>query len=100
MKRYKHNRRDRLPPGVRLVARPSRWANPFKISPRLDRPEAIASFRRYAEERLAREPGWLDPLRAASGLACYCKLDEACHADVLIEMIEATAGTRGGAGGG
>ena len=70
-----------------MVARPSRWSNPFKISAEMDRSTAIAKFRHYAEEKLAKEPCWLDPLHDAAGLACYCKLDEECHADVLIELL-------------
>jgi len=49
-------------------------------------PPGVLLFRRYAEERLQREPEWLDPLRGRD-LACWCRrLDELCHADVLLEL--------------
>ena len=31
---------------------------------------------------------YLAPLRGATCLACSCKADELCHADVLIEYLE------------
>lgn len=89
----------RLPPNARSVTRPSRWGNPFNLlrdyAGRFAfaseaRAACLADFRRYAEERARREPGWLAPLRGKD-LACYCKPGEPCHADVLIELANSTA---------
>lgn len=33
------------------------------------------------------DPPDLDPLRDATALACWCPLDQPCHADVLIELV-------------
>lgn len=91
MRRVQLSRRPgaRLPDGCRGVARPSRWSNPFPVSG-YGRAEAIRRFRAYAVARLAEEPTWLDPLRDCKALACWCRPDERCHADVLIELIEST----------
>ncbi len=86
-------RRDgKLPEGARYVGRPSRWGNPYKVA---DMPaaEAVRLYRLYAAEQLANDPGWLDPLKAASALACACALDEPCHAQVLVELLADPGGT-------
>lgn len=89
-----------LPPGsIHLVARPSRWGNPFDHR-RLGRPEAV---RRY-EEMLrgmdgAARADLLAPLREAAALACYCPPGAPCHADVLIRVLgEAGPGDEEGVG--
>lgn len=83
------NKRHGPQPGI-FVGRPTVWGNPFKVGV-LGRDWAVAQFRAYAIERLQREPTWLDPLRRASALVCFCA-PQPCHADVLVELIEATGG--------
>ncbi|MDX1711536.1 MAG: DUF4326 domain-containing protein [Rhodovibrionaceae bacterium] len=87
MQRHQFKRGRKLPKGVRFVARPSRWGNPYKIPPHT-REEAMRLYRAHAEAKLREDPQWLDPLMEAEGLACYCRPDQLCHADVLIEMVE------------
>jgi len=75
----------RLPDGVVVVTRPTKWGNPHPLE--LGRSEAVC---RYRTDLLA---GRLDitveqvreELRGRD-LACYCPLDEPCHADVLLEI--------------
>lgn len=74
----------RMPEGAVYVGRPGVWGNPFDHP---DRKAAVRAFRRYAQVRLAEEPTWLDPLRGAAALACWCPVPGACHADVLIELL-------------
>lgn len=50
--------------------------------------DAVDLFRIYARQRLKRDPEWLEPLRKAKYVSCFCKLGEACHVDVLLEMLE------------
>jgi hypothetical protein len=72
----------RLPPGAVSVAYPSKWANPFRhVRPR------AASVRRY-REYLSGHPELLAALSElrAKDLACWCPLDQPCHADVLLEL--------------
>lgn len=47
--------------------------------------KSLALFRQYAEERAAREPEWLEPLRGKD-LYCWCPEGASCHGDILIEL--------------
>ena len=85
--RFQRSRRKgaRLPADVVVVSRPTKWGNPHPLE--LGRQEAVGRFRddlvagrlRISVEDVKRE------LRGRD-LACYCPLDELCHADVLIEV--------------
>lgn len=105
MIRHQQRRGQKLPPGVKSVARPSRWGNPYKLGnlmmfdrpgPQEPRPatlaEVISEYEKLARKKLLQNPEWLDPLRDATGIACYCPLDQPCHADVLIEILEGDIG--------
>lgn len=94
-----------LPAGAVYVGRQapkfgrSKWANPFKpgrmtplnwtrpfggITPR-DAAHAVQLFRELAHS----SPGYLAEARAelaGRDLACWCNLDQPCHADVLLEI--------------
>ena len=81
----------RLPPNTISVARPHRWGNPHRIGlcpvcgVEHTREEAIAELREEFRDNLTLN----EQVRAQLGgknLACWCKLDEPCHADVLLEM--------------
>lgn len=76
----------RMPPGGASVTRASRWGNPHKVA-EVGRTEAV---RLFEEDLLA---GRLrisveDVRRHLAGrpLGCTCRLDEACHADVLLRV--------------
>src|SRR3569832_1277366 len=69
---------------ARNVARPSKWSNPFKVS-EFGRAKALALFEAYIGRAIAR--GALDPAELRGfNLACWCKPDESCHADLLISL--------------
>lgn len=76
----------RMPKGAVYVGRPTKWGNPYLATN--GREAAIARFRREFEERpelqeiARRELAGLD-------LACWCALDQPCHADVLLEFANA-----------
>jgi hypothetical protein len=80
----------RKPEGAVVVARPTRWGNPFALGADLGPAEAVALFRDALED------GYLDidvddirrDLRGRD-LACWCTLDVPCHADVLLELANA-----------
>jgi hypothetical protein len=74
----------RMPPDTVLVARPSRWGNPFSLI-ELGRERAIALYREHLQELLATQSIDLSPLRGKN-LACWCALDLPCHADVLLDF--------------
>lgn len=79
----------RLPEGARYVGRPTIWGNPFPVgSPMGYSAEfAVEDFRRWFTDWLKHDPYLLGPLRHATALACWCPLDQPCHADVLIELV-------------
>lgn len=81
-----------------MVARPTRWGNPYKVAPAYQdaycslpeiTPElAVICFRERMEQTVAAHPSVresLDELRGRN-LACWCSLDAPCHADVLLDL--------------
>ena len=69
--------------GAVLVARPSRWGNPYSIE-EYGRKQAIEMYEQWLlanDELLAQLPSL-----KGRRLACCCKLDEPCHADVLARL--------------
>jgi len=79
----------RLPQGAVVVARPTKWGNPYRPD-KMTRAEAVANYRR---DLLAGKlkMSVADARRELAGhdLACWCSLDGPCHADVLIEIANA-----------
>lgn len=74
----------------------SRLANPFKIKPDGDRPEALQKYREWLEEQMqsdtpARQEIYrIIDLQKATGkllLLCWCK-PNLCHGDVVKEIVE------------
>ena len=84
----------KMPPGARSVAYPTRWANPYRPAVRsaATNATAVARYRVHLAERLAADPTFLEPLRQATGLACWCPYRLPCHVDVLIEVLEGSPG--------
>lgn len=75
------------------VARPSAHGNPFIVGEHCrSREHAALMFELDANEKKRLDPHgfreWLAPLRGKN-LACYCPLDEHCHADVLLRLARA-----------
>src|SRR6266508_3676269 len=92
----------RMPPGAITVSRrkgkyyapvgtPNYWGNPYTENI-YGRERSIALFRRAMEDLPeAEREAWLAPLRTATALMCFCSLDAACHADVLLEYLNRPA---------
>lgn len=112
-----HKKGWRMPPNTVSVARPTKWGNPFKVLneegfPLITREDGSGCFNRDDDEgthwhncydqvvALFRERAVdglpnLAPLRGKN-LACWCPLDQPCHADVLLELANTPpAGTEG-----
>jgi len=79
--------RETIPTGAKLVARPSRWGNPFSLK-EYDRATSLKLYEKWLDDKLTADPSFLDPLKGKD-LACYCALDEACHADILLKRLGA-----------
>jgi hypothetical protein len=97
----------RKPEGAVVVARPTKWGNPFIVGTYGDAAACMARYRRlmgsdwsgsfidmltqpapaHAVQMAAVDQvrAHLDELRGRD-LCCWCALDALCHADVLIEM--------------
>ena len=76
----KRTKRFKLPPNTVCVNRGTKWGNPFRVED-YGRDEAIAKFREYARD-------WdVTELTQVDNIACFCKVGEPCHGDVLIEMV-------------
>ena len=85
----------RQEPFTVFIGRPSPYGNPFKIGRDGTRDEVIAKFRAYARTAVANGELDLEPL-VGQVLGCYCK-PEACHGDVLAEMVGAMLAERAAA---
>ena len=84
-RRLQRSRRkgSRLPSGTVVVTRPTKWGNPHPLE--LGRVEAVARFRDdLLAGRLAISVDDVKRELRGRDLACYCPLDEPCHADVLL----------------
>lgn len=103
----------RKPEGAVVVARPTRWGNPFALDI-WGRAKSVELFRNTArgiwnpstlktvhdgdlQFAYQQHTGWLKhlgghPLELARSelagrdLACWCPLDQPCHADVLLDL--------------
>jgi uncharacterized protein DUF4326 len=98
----------RRPDSAVVVSRPSKWGNPYQSG------DAVALYRDFIE-RCSRSTG--DPILQHDGLgvwdrdikanirsalagkdlACWCPLDQPCHADVLLEIaneVQSGEGTK------
>jgi hypothetical protein len=87
----------RMPAGAVYVGRPSRYGNPFSVYAG-DRAWPVRIYRLWVHypDSVYLPPGLPDPptqqeVDALRGqdLACWCPLDQPCHADVLLEIANA-----------
>jgi hypothetical protein len=78
----------KIPPNTVVVSRPSKWGNPFTLK---NNPRAIAVMRYdtlVSGNSASDFPCIADIQRELRGknLACWCPLDQPCHADVLLRL--------------
>lgn len=99
----------RLPEGAVSVARPTTWGNPFTTAKAIESGYAkpgtagafvVAVFREWLTPAPNSDNWWMGPESDAKKaamrrdlaelrgkhLACWCPLDQPCHADVLLEL--------------
>lgn len=76
----------RMPPNTVKVDRSTRWGNPYRVGTCLiaNAADAVAAFRTNLPLSIA----GLDQLRGKN-LACWCRIGDPCHADVLLELANA-----------
>ena len=96
----------RMPEGAVYVGRPTKWENPFAIASANTvrdpfgnewscasgeaRGVAVRLFRQYVWDYLD-DQELIDAL-AGHDLACWCPLDQPCHADVLLQLANERPG--------
>lgn len=94
----------RLPLNTVVVSRPSKWGNPFKVTPERSQLSAVGAFRIWLTTEgvtagiQERKQWMLDHMPDLRGknLACWCSLNSACHADVLLSLVGAGEETANG----
>lgn len=73
-----------VPADAVYIGRPSKWGNPFPITPGANRRTVIDRYRKWLYNR----PELMEQARqelAGKDLVCYCSPQE-CHGDVLLEV--------------
>jgi hypothetical protein len=104
----------RMPPDTIYVGRPSEWGNPFTVGEvyfdgesffhayghlmkageyqgmptgEVTVENCLILFRAWCEKYMELGPGgyWIERLRGKD-LACWCKQNAPCHADILLEL--------------
>jgi hypothetical protein len=77
----------KMPENTVYVGRPSAWGNPFGLRDFPDAADAVERYRAW----ITSAPGHAAMARELRGrnLACWCRLDQPCHADVLLELANA-----------
>lgn len=88
----------RMPLNTLSVARPGKFGNPIRVGAcarievngamydaRVTPAIAVEFYREYIAGALRTEPTMIAFLRGKN-LACWCPLDQPCHADVLLEI--------------
>lgn len=74
----------KMPDGAVYVGRPTKFGNNFDVAT-YGRRLAIVNFKMRMQNMQLINPSFFDELRGKN-LACWCRLDEPCHADVLLEI--------------
>lgn len=81
----------KMPPNTVYVGRPGMFGNMFKLKDGWTRAEAVERYRGV----LADHPSWREQIQwslRGKDLACWCRVDQPCHADVLLEIANQQAG--------
>ena len=92
----------RMPPNTVNCARPNRYGNDFRVGedysfylPGAEKATAAQCaelHRRFLEAAIEADPQAAELMRKrlrGKNLACWCKIGEPCHADVLLELANA-----------
>ena len=96
---FKRQKGFQLPENCKRVTRPSKFGNPFKVGDWVDFTNsrqlmasvqihsvelAISLFEAHLILAIEDEPNFLAPLKGKD-LACFCREDAKCHADILLD---------------
>ncbi len=119
----KRTRGWRMPEGAIYVGRPTKFGNPFIVGSECASSNRVGTYELTAQEAVEVYGLWVNRI-ASNGerdviarfgllpvdltdivkelrghdLACWCPLDQPCHADVLLELANGTSGPSGPSG--
>jgi len=80
----------KLPDNTKKVDRSTKYGNPYKVGNKLGeftRDEALRLYEIYLDFVVSKKLLDIEPLRGYN-LACSCKLEDSCHADILLKKLE------------
>jgi hypothetical protein len=80
----------KLPDNTKKVDRSTKYGNPYKVGNKLGeftREEALRLYEIYLDFVVSKKLLDIEPLRGYN-LACSCKLEDNCHADILLKKLE------------
>jgi hypothetical protein len=77
----------KMPENTVYIGRGSKWGNAFTVE-KYGREKAVSMFKEYINHPNSPHCFVFDDIKTLQGknLACWCKENEACHGDVLLEM--------------
>lgn len=89
-----------MPEGAVYVGRPTKWGNPFRLwdghtmppNGYIDPERAVSAYRNLLEDEELTDVSFINDIQRelrGKDLACWCPLDQPCHADVLLEIANA-----------
>lgn len=83
----KRTRGWKIPANTVYVGRPTVWGNQFDHQ-KIGRAEAVRLYREWLEHHLLVNTYMAKHVAELRGrhLACWCPIDQPCHADVLLEL--------------
>lgn len=82
----------KMPSNTIYVGRPTKWGNHYSVK-KYGRVTAIVFYRKWLDTQLKMDADFLDELKGKN-LACWCKLDEPCHADILLKLARSPPRTK------
>jgi hypothetical protein len=83
-----------MPPNTIYVGRPTVWGNPYVVGAQLldGKPltaeKAVALYRQHVGEVF--DLATIRKRLGGKNLACWCALNQPCHADVLLELANSS----------
>jgi hypothetical protein len=73
----------RMPDNAIYVGRPTKWGNPFVMQDKETREDVVQAYANLIDPATAT---LIRQELRGKDLACWCPLDQPCHADVLLEI--------------
>lgn len=78
----------KLPPNTVCVTRGTKWGNPYRIGIDGNANECVIKYVNLLEQNVWSYPSKRLAIKELKGknLACFCKENDSCHADILLKI--------------